>query len=69
MNIERHGHVMPMPNKARCGGPAICEVCQREQRYEAGRVYACRIIEKRAVPRMVDEMLTAAFMAGAEWKP
>lgn len=28
-----HGHVYPRPDgvKARCGGPAICRVCQEEQ--------------------------------------
>jgi len=28
-----HGHVRPRPDnvKARCGGPAVCSVCQREQ--------------------------------------
>lgn len=31
--IGKHGHVVPTPNgfKARCGGPAICPVCQQEQ--------------------------------------
>lgn len=29
----KHGHVTPLPGgiKARCGGPAICRVCQSEQ--------------------------------------
>lgn len=29
---EGHGHVRPRPDgvKARCGGPALCAVCQRE---------------------------------------
>jgi hypothetical protein len=28
-----HGHVTPRPDgaKARCGGPALCSVCQRER--------------------------------------
>lgn len=32
-STERHGHVTPLPGgvKARCGGPARCPVCQREQ--------------------------------------
>lgn len=27
-----HGHVVPRPDgmRARCGGPALCPVCQRE---------------------------------------
>lgn len=31
--MSRHGHVTPNANglRARCGGPAICGVCQREQ--------------------------------------
>jgi hypothetical protein len=31
---EGHGHVFPNENglKARCGGPALCEVCRAEQR-------------------------------------
>jgi hypothetical protein len=35
-----HGWVTPNPNgaKARCGGPAICSVCQREQAALADRV-------------------------------
>lgn len=30
---EGHGHVVPRPDgaKARCGGPAMCRVCQAEQ--------------------------------------
>lgn len=29
----KHGHVSPLPGgiRARCGGPSICSVCQREQ--------------------------------------
>jgi hypothetical protein len=31
---DPHGHVRPRPDgvKARCGGPAMCAVCAREQR-------------------------------------
>jgi hypothetical protein len=31
--IERHGHVVPLPDgsKARCGGPGLCRVCKAEQ--------------------------------------
>lgn len=30
---QGHGHVMPRPDgvKARCGGPALCRICQSEQ--------------------------------------
>lgn len=33
VTMERHGHVTPLPSgiRARCGGPARCSVCQREQ--------------------------------------
>jgi hypothetical protein len=33
MSFEGHGHVSPREDgiKARCGGPAMCKVCQQEQ--------------------------------------
>lgn len=36
----RHGHVTPRADgaKARCGGPAICSVCAREQAEKEGQI-------------------------------
>lgn len=75
MNIERHGHVVPMDKKAKCGGPAICKVCQREQDYEDGRKWACMVTRPYRTMYQgsmnigaVEEHLTAAFMAGREKK-
>jgi hypothetical protein len=35
--VHRHGHVVYVPDGhvARCGGPAICEVCREEERRKA----------------------------------
>jgi hypothetical protein len=71
MNVERHGHVVEMPTKARCGGPSVCAVCQREQDYEDGRRFACEVTQQyvRSYKTTMDispieGLLTSAFMAG-----
>lgn len=53
----------------------MCAVCQREAAYEAGRVNACQktrpyhaMYQDRIGTSAVEEMLTEAFMLGAEWK-
>lgn len=70
-----HGHVIPRPDgvKARCGGPALCSVCAKEQAAIAAR-------EPNAAPglavteteglgtawRLLDETRNRLAIAGAE---
>lgn len=51
-----HGHVRPRPDgvRARCGGPAICAVCQREQAREDDRVRKMQGYEPLAEGEIVE---------------
>ena len=72
--IERHGHVAPLLSrpKARCGGPAMCQICLREMAHDQGRALAERTAKEMGVAVENEQFLdalTQMFMEGFVWKP
>jgi hypothetical protein len=59
MTIERHGHVVPLPEGflARCGGPALCKVCQVELAHLGVELTEYLAAKKTGLARVLSALL------------